>query len=136
MPRTPRAWRRKAPTRKAAAAPMRPPFSVSSRPADGSKVLVHTNLTLSGAVAQYGRGVGIIQATAAQLMNQFAKCLKEKLAQDHPAAPLPPPLQPSPSIVPPGAPPAAPQPPSASPPRAAAAPRVPRRRRSRFQALR
>ena len=76
----------------------------------GSKVVVHTNLTLSGAVAQYGRGVGIIQATAAQLMNQFAKCLEEKLAQDHPAAPLPPPLQPSPSIVPPGAPPAAPQP--------------------------
>jgi hypothetical protein len=76
-------------------------------------------------VAQYGRGVGIIQATAAQLMNQFAKCLEEKLAQDHPAAPLPPPLQPSPSIVPPGAPPAAPQPPPASPPRAAAAsPRV------------
>ncbi len=32
--------------------------------ATGSKVLVHTNLTLSGAVAQYGRGVGMIQATA------------------------------------------------------------------------
>jgi carbon monoxide dehydrogenase subunit G len=48
----------------------------------GSKVLVHTNLTLSGAVAQYGRGVGIIQATATQLMNQFAKCLKEKLVQE------------------------------------------------------
>jgi carbon monoxide dehydrogenase subunit G len=47
----------------------------------GSKVLVHTNLNLSGAVAQYGRGVGIIQATAAQLMNQFAKCLQQKLAQ-------------------------------------------------------
>ena len=47
----------------------------------GSKVLVHTNLNLSGAVAQYGRGVGIIQATAAQLMNQFAACLKEKVAQ-------------------------------------------------------
>src|SRR5215475_4372370 len=30
----------------------------------GSKVLVHTNLALSGAVAQYGRGVGIIQPTA------------------------------------------------------------------------
>jgi carbon monoxide dehydrogenase subunit G len=45
----------------------------------GSKVLVHTNLTLSGAVAQYGRGVGIIQATAAQLMNQFAKGLKDQL---------------------------------------------------------
>jgi uncharacterized protein len=52
----------------------------------GSKVLVHTNLTLSGSVAQYGRGVGIIQATAAQLMNQFAKSLKEKLAEEAPAA--------------------------------------------------
>ena len=49
----------------------------------GSKVLVHTSLNLSGQVAQYGRGVGIIQATAAQLINQFAKCLKEKLAQEH-----------------------------------------------------
>jgi carbon monoxide dehydrogenase subunit G len=52
----------------------------------GSKVLVHTNLNLSGQVAQYGRGVGIIQATAAQLINQFAKCLKEKLAQEHQVA--------------------------------------------------
>src|ERR1700722_15792058 len=34
--------------------------------ATGSKVLIHTDLTLSGAVAQYGRGVGMIQATAAQ----------------------------------------------------------------------
>src|SRR5499427_8456847 len=55
--------------------------------AGGSKVLVHTDLALSGAVAQYGRGVGIIQATAAQLMKQFAVCLKEKLAQEHAAAP-------------------------------------------------
>jgi hypothetical protein len=61
--------------------------------------MVHTNLTLSGAVAQYGRGVGIIQATAAQLMNQFASCLKEKLAQEPSAAPVAPPLRPSPSIV-------------------------------------
>jgi hypothetical protein len=50
-------------------------------------VLVHTNLTLSGAVAQYGRGVGIIQATAAQLMNQFAKSLKDKLGQEQITAP-------------------------------------------------
>jgi carbon monoxide dehydrogenase subunit G len=55
--------------------------------AGGSKVLVHTDLALSGAVAQYGRGVGIIQATAAQLMKQFAACLKDKLAQEHAAAP-------------------------------------------------
>jgi uncharacterized protein len=46
----------------------------------GSKVLVHTDLTLSGAVAQYGRGVGMIQATAAQIINQFAGNLKAQLA--------------------------------------------------------
>jgi carbon monoxide dehydrogenase subunit G len=45
----------------------------------GSKVLVHTNLTLSGAVAQYGRGVGIIQMTAAQIITQFANNLKAQL---------------------------------------------------------
>ena len=54
--------------------------------AGGSKVLVHTDLALSGAVAQYGRGVGIIQATAAQIMNQFATRLKDNLAQDSAAA--------------------------------------------------
>jgi carbon monoxide dehydrogenase subunit G len=52
----------------------------------GSKVLVHTNLTLSGAVAQYGRGVGIIQMTAAQIITQFANNLK---AQLDPAAAAP-----------------------------------------------
>jgi uncharacterized protein len=56
----------------------------------GSKVLVHTDLTLSGAVAQYGRGVGIIQATAAQIMTQFAANLKSQIGeQDQPAAPAP-----------------------------------------------
>ncbi|HEY6992230.1 MAG TPA: SRPBCC family protein [Xanthobacteraceae bacterium] len=80
----------------------------------GSKVLVHTNLTLSGAVAQYGRGVGIIQATAAQLMTQFANSLKDKLAQERPAAPAAaavPPVEPSPSIVPSTAPPSPAAPP-------------------------
>ena len=48
--------------------------------ANGSKVLVHTDLALSGAVAQYGRGVGMIQATAAQIINQFAGNLKAQLA--------------------------------------------------------
>jgi uncharacterized protein len=56
----------------------------------GSKVLVHTSLNLSGQVAQYGRGVGIIQATAAQLINQFANCLKQKLLQGHEGATLAP----------------------------------------------
>jgi hypothetical protein len=44
-------------------------------------VLIHTDLTLSGAVAQYGRGVGMIQATAAQLVGQFADNLRSRLAQ-------------------------------------------------------
>lgn len=56
----------------------------------GSKVLVHTNLTLSGAVAQYGRGVGIIQLTAAQIITQFANNLKAQLVREIPApAPMP-----------------------------------------------
>ena len=49
--------------------------------AGGSKVFVHTDLTLSGAVAQYGRGVGMIQATAAALISQFAGNLKTAIAQ-------------------------------------------------------
>jgi carbon monoxide dehydrogenase subunit G len=48
----------------------------------GTRVLVHTNLTLSGAVAQYGRGVGIIQMTAAQIVTQFANNLKAQLAKE------------------------------------------------------
>jgi len=48
----------------------------------GTRVLVHTDLTLSGAVAQYGRGVGIIQMTAAQIITQFANNLKAQLAKE------------------------------------------------------
>jgi uncharacterized protein len=54
--------------------------------ANGSKVLVHTDLALSGSVAQYGRGVGMIQATAAQIINQFAGNLKGQLAATPAAA--------------------------------------------------
>ncbi|MGB6657647.1 MAG: SRPBCC family protein, partial [Xanthobacteraceae bacterium] len=55
----------------------------------GSIVLIHTDLALSGAVAQYGRGVGMIQATAAQIIKQFADNLRAQLAQQSaaPAAP-------------------------------------------------
>jgi carbon monoxide dehydrogenase subunit G len=61
-------------------------FRIEPAPA-GSKVLVHTDLSLSGAVAQYGRGVGMIQATAATLMNQFANNLKAHIAQSEAAQP-------------------------------------------------
>jgi uncharacterized protein len=56
---------------------------------DGSRVLIHTELMLSGAVAQYGRGVGMIQATAAQIIGQFAGNLRAQLAQQPPAAATP-----------------------------------------------
>jgi carbon monoxide dehydrogenase subunit G len=45
----------------------------------GSKVIVKTDVMLSGAVAQYGRASGIIQDVATQLIGQFAACLKEQL---------------------------------------------------------
>jgi uncharacterized protein len=56
----------------------------------GSRVLIHTDLMLSGAVAQYGRGVGMIQATAAQIIGQFAANLRAQLEQQpRAAAPVP-----------------------------------------------
>jgi carbon monoxide dehydrogenase subunit G len=99
-------------------------------PADiGSRVFIHTDLMLSGAVAQYGRGVGMIQATAAQIIGQFAGNLRAQLEQQ--PAPATPEV-PSPPIVPertdvplrsapplasarPSAPPEMPPPPAAKP---------------------
>ncbi|MDB5363254.1 MAG: hypothetical protein JWO51_4551 [Rhodospirillales bacterium] len=53
----------------------------------GSQVLVHTELSLSGAVAQYGRGAGMIQEVSAQLIKQFAASLRALIEADMPAAP-------------------------------------------------
>ncbi len=52
----------------------------------GSKVVVSTDLTLSGSVAQYGRGSGIIREVAAQLTREFAAALEAQLAADGAAA--------------------------------------------------
>src|SRR5262245_32088119 len=62
-------------------------FRVEDASAGGAKVLVHTDLALSGSVAQYGRGVGLIQATAAQIMTQFANNLKAQIAREGAVAP-------------------------------------------------
>jgi carbon monoxide dehydrogenase subunit G len=79
--------------------------------AGGCKVLVHTDLALSGAVAQYGRGVGMIQATAAQIMGQFAKNLGAMVAQQGGAAASAPPVAgPTEHAALPAGPPAAPAP--------------------------
>jgi hypothetical protein len=63
----------------------------------GSRVFIHTDLMLSGAVAQYGRGVGMIQATASHIIGQFASNLRSQLERQ-PAAVTP--DVPSPPIVP------------------------------------
>jgi hypothetical protein len=69
-------------------------------PADeGARVLVHTDLALSGAVAQYGRGAGMIKDLASHLIGQFSDCLRAKLAESGAAA--------APPDVAPGAPAAA-----------------------------
>ncbi len=80
----------------------------------GTKVLVHTNLVLSGSVAQYGRGVGIIQLTAAQIVTQFANNLKAQLAKEDAAGAEAPTVDAPP--LSPAAEPSAPAPPSAAPP--------------------
>jgi carbon monoxide dehydrogenase subunit G len=46
---------------------------------DGTKVLIHTDLQLSGAVAQYGRGAGMVADLAQHLIDQFADCLKTRI---------------------------------------------------------
>ncbi|WP_233887056.1 SRPBCC family protein [Paraburkholderia flagellata] len=53
--------------------------------AGGTQVDVRTAVQMAGQVAQYGRGVGIINAVAEQMVRQFAANLQGKLA-DHPAA--------------------------------------------------
>src|SRR5690606_19627893 len=46
----------------------------------GTKVNIETDVDLSGSIAQYGRGVGMIQSVATQLISQFAKALEQKIA--------------------------------------------------------
>lgn len=75
-------------------------FRVEDAPGIGSKVLIHTDLTLSGSVAQYGRGVGMIQATAAQIIGQFANNLKAQIAREGVPAGGPSPAVPPPAAKP------------------------------------
>jgi uncharacterized protein len=48
----------------------------------GTRVEVVTDLSLSGPVAQYGRGM--VQDVAAQLTQQFADCLQQQLSESPP----------------------------------------------------
>lgn len=49
---------------------------------EGTRIDIVTDLTMSGAVAQYGRG--IVQDVSAQLVARFADCLKAQLAAETP----------------------------------------------------
>ncbi len=54
----------------------------SIEPVDGgSRVLIRTDLRLSGSIAQYGRGVGMIQDVSTQLIGEFARSLRAHLAE-------------------------------------------------------
>lgn len=55
-------------------------FALAEDPA-GSRVDVSTDLSLVGAVAQYGRGAGLMKAIADQLVGQFAANLGALLRQ-------------------------------------------------------
>ena len=54
--------------------------------AEGTKVLIDTDLNLSGSVAQYGRASGMIQSVAAQIISQFAAALRGEIAKSPPPA--------------------------------------------------
>ena len=55
----------------------------SLEPSDtGSTVNIHTDMQLSGSVAQYGRGVGMIQDLASRLIDQFAENLANLIEAD------------------------------------------------------
>src|SRR5271170_3245993 len=71
----------------------------------GSKVLIHSDLMLSGAVAQYGRGAGMIEATAGQIIGQFADNLRAQLAKTPPIPEGALPTTASPTLAPLAAPP-------------------------------
>jgi carbon monoxide dehydrogenase subunit G len=47
----------------------------------GTKVQVDTDLSLTGSVAQYGRGAGLIQGVAAGLIEQFEQRLNQRLGK-------------------------------------------------------
>jgi carbon monoxide dehydrogenase subunit G len=48
--------------------------------ADATRVIANSDVTLSGAVAQYGRGVGVMKAVADEIIARFAKNLEQEIA--------------------------------------------------------
>lgn len=57
-------------------------FSLAPDGDAATAVSVHTDLRLSGSVAQYGRGAGMVTDLASHWMTQFAECLQARLTKD------------------------------------------------------
>lgn len=54
----------------------------------GTTVRIHTDLQLSGPVAQYGRSQGIVAGVSEEMISRFAQCLKDNiLSAEAPADP-------------------------------------------------
>ena len=64
-------------------------FQLEPSPA-GTRVAIVTDLNLSGSVAQHGRGAGMIQEAAAQLIRQFADNLRAEISRAEAASPAKP----------------------------------------------
>lgn len=47
----------------------------------GTRVLIHSDVKLAGSIAQYGRGSGMIESIASQLIAQFGSALKAQIEQ-------------------------------------------------------
>lgn len=92
----------------------------------GSRVVIHTNLQLSGAVAQYGRGVGMVKDLAQAIIGQFATNLEKRViaseAAKTAAAPAPAPASPAPQTAAAAQPAPAPKPAAPPPQEESAAP--------------
>jgi len=61
----------------------------------GTKVVVSTDLTVAGKVAQFGRGV--LADVSVKLLDQFAECLNQQLHDEHASTP-PDDVEPSPAV--------------------------------------
>ena len=47
--------------------------------AEHTQVDIQTDLQLSGALAQYGRGAGMVSNLAGRIIDQFAECLRARI---------------------------------------------------------
>jgi uncharacterized protein len=62
-------------------------FGLTEGDGGATTVNIHTDLQLSGSVAQYGRGVGMITDLSSQIIGQFAKRLHEEIVSQGPDSP-------------------------------------------------